>query len=200
MYDNCKGWKLHNNLSISVNTPHYITIITSDFWFNVLTMFEVAYYIVELCYIFFVKNIKRNDNNIIILHHFITLWLTLYKSIIYPYGEFAFIYTLFTHNLCDVPLNLSLLLKNITTNDNSYIADIFTFIFGFTTLLFWIYLRLYLFGIFVYYTTYSEHGHITVSISLWSLYGANIYWFYLLLLAVYHELILHRHESTIYDK
>ena len=111
MYYN--NWCLNRDLTLSyTETIKCIYNPVEKPLYTLLVMFELGHYIVAIIHTLFFKIVKRVDHAMMLFHHIITLVL-IYGGTIFPAGEFGTIYILFTHNLCDIPINIYLLRKNL---------------------------------------------------------------------------------------
>ena len=201
MYYN--NWCLNNNGSISSTRINscFNNSFEKQFYF-ILVFIEASHYIASICHTICWKQIKRTDQTMHFAHHIITLFL-IYGGTNYNIGEFGTIYVLFTHNLCDIPIHIYLLLKNLKTAGitiNDTLVSIIDYINGFLLIIMWFYLRLYMFGTFVIYLfTYPEESDIKCQLCVFILYIFDVIWFYLSLKGVYNEIIVKSKKSILYD-
>lgn len=167
--------------------------------YNLLIIYESSYYIISLIYLYFYKKIKRKDQLIMYIHHILTMLLfkcSYINNISIKFG----IYILFTHNLCDIPLNIYMLLDNhmnfnktklIETNKIIiYYQDLMAIL----SIIFFGYLRMIMFGSLVFHILYNSYHNYIITFNIFLklcfyiakllvliLYCLNIFWFYLMI-------------------
>ena len=204
MYYN--NWCLNRDLSISfTETVKCMYNPVEKPLYTLLVMFELGHYITAIIHTLFFKIVKRVDHAVMLFHHVITLVL-IYGGTISPIGEFGTIYILFTHNLCDIPINIYLLRKNLNiehknidigVQENAGFIDILNAI---VLISMWSYLRLYMFGSFTVGTVYifPNESDIILKIAMVFLYVINVVWFFILTQTIYNEIYM-RNKSTLYS-
>lgn len=171
--------------------------------YDIFLMFELSYYVISLAYLFFYKKIKRNDQKIMYLHHIIAIFL-LRMSCDSELTKKISIYTAFTHNLCDIPLNIYMLIdnnENFNKNKSIKTKSIYTYIqsaMALLTLILFGYLRIFMFGslnLHVFYYSYDTL-FITRLCSI-MIYGLNVFWFYLMIVGIFNKIF--NSKNGLYD-
>lgn len=169
--------------------------------YDMLILFETSYYIVSLLYLYFYKIIKRKDQKIMYFHHILTLILFRF-SYFNDLTKILSIYVLFTHNLCDIPLNTYMLLEN-HKNHNKQIEKSIIFNCGFNiasilTIVFFGYLRIIMYGsLNLYLFLYPYNITLLVRLFLLILYGLNINWFYLMIIEIINK--VYNKKNNFYE-
>ena len=216
MYFN--NWCLNRDLTLSyTETIKCIYNPVEKPLYTLLVMFELGHYIVAIIHTLFFKIVKRVDHVMMLFHHIITLVL-IYGGTIFPAGEFGTIYILFTHNLCDIPINIYLLRKNLNishkkidtglqanaglqTNAGLQVStNLIDNLNAIVLISMWTYLRLYMFGSLTVFTVYifPNESDIILKIAMSFLYVINVVWFFILTQTTYNEIYM-RNKSTLYS-
>jgi hypothetical protein len=216
MYYN--NWCLNWDLSMSfTETVKCIYNPVEKPLYILLVMFELGHYITAIIHTLFFKIVKRVDHLIMLFHHIITFVL-IYGGTIFPAGEFGTIYILFTHNLCDIPINIYLLRKNLNISRKNIDtklqvkaeAQVKAEVQANTSLIdnlnaivlisMWIYLRLYMFGSLTVFFVYifPNESEIILKSAISFLYIINVVWFFILTQTIYNEIYM-RNKSTLYS-
>ena len=197
-------WCLNSDGSISFTES--ITCIRNSVdkhLYTNIVLCELAHYTVALLHTLGWKQIKRADQNMLFAHHIITIFL-IYSASVLPVGEFATVYILFTHNLCDIPINIYLLMKNLKVAHvhlNGTLVIILDYANGLLLIILWAYLRLYMFGSLVggIVSIFHTETNLLVKIACCILYTFDLIWFYMTIKAVVNEVIVKNDNSTLYD-
>jgi hypothetical protein len=163
-------------------------IITFPELYDITILFDISYYIVSLVHMYFYKKIKRKDEKIMYVHHFITLILMLCSYLV-EFGKVGGIIVLLTHNICDIPLNLYIGINNlkkkikINVVIENMVALLSVIIFGYNRLVIYGGLNLYLY--------YNQYNDILIPrVLLFVLYLFNVYWFGLMIKGIISEIVL----------
>ena len=209
MYYN--NWCLNTDFSVSfTETIKCIYNPVEKPLYTLLVMFELGHYITTIIHTLFFKIIRRVDHSMMLFHHVITLVL-IYGGSIFPGGEFGTIYILFTHNLCDIPINIYLLRKNLNIARKNLYKEIQTIeevqtnvslidiLNSIVLISMWIYLRLYMFGCLIVFALYlfPNESDIFIKVAMFFLYVINIVWFFILIQTIYNEIYM-RNKSTLH--
>ena len=167
--------------------------LPSEFYLFI-SCYEITYYVLSLLYYFFIKNIKRKDDTIMFIHHIATIILIIISNLHHNHNSMlAGLYVLLIHNICDIFLNLYMLLKYITTIPN-ILKNINI---GFGVFIFF-YSRLILFGSLICYVIiYPTESDFITSLILFIIYGFDIYWCFLIATEITNEL-LKKNDDKLY--
>lgn len=210
MYYN--NWCLNRDLSISyTETIKCMYNPVEKPLYTILVMFELGHYIAAIIHTLFFKIVKRVDHAVMLFHHIITLVL-IYGGTIFPAGELGTIYILFTHNLCDIPINIYLLRKNLNIEHKNidtklqvksevqFSTNLIDNLNAIILISMWIYLRLYMFGTLTFSIIYlyPDESNIILKFALSFLYIINVVWFFILTQTIYNEIYM-RNKSTLYS-
>jgi len=143
---------------------------------------------------FFFKTIKRKDQFVMYIHHIITVIL-LKASCNNDLTKILGTYVLFTHNLCDIPLNIYMLIDNHINYNNSKLIEtknIFKYcknLMAILSIIFFGYLRIFMFGsLNLYMYIFNDTVSLFSNFMLLLLYSLNIYWFYLMIKGIINEI------------
>jgi hypothetical protein len=222
MYYN--NWCLNRDLSVSyTETIKCMYNPVEKPLYTLVVMFELGHYIMAIIHTLLFKIVKRVDHVMMLFHHIITLVL-IYGGTIFPAGEFGTIYILFTHNLCDIPINIYLIRKNlnikhknIDTNlqvkeevqvkeeiqvkeEVQVTTSLIDNLNAIVLISMWSYLRLYMFGTLTISTLYlfPNESDIILKVAMSFLYVINVVWFFILSQTIYNEIYM-RNKSTLYS-
>jgi len=198
-------WCLNSDWSLSsTDSINCIYNSYSKQLYALIVIFEVSHYIMSIINTLLLKTMKRADQTMLFVHHIVALIL-IYGATFVAVGEFGTVYVLFTHNLCDIPINIYLLGKNLKhghINLNKRIVTFLDNVNGIMLITMWVYLRLYMYGNFTYFFVmlYPEETNVIMKISLCVLYILDVIWFFLVLKGIYIELFMKKEKSVLYDK
>lgn len=201
MYNN--NWCLNKDGSVSfTDTIYCIDNSTDKNLYIGLICFELSHYITSIFNTLFFKKNRREDETMLFVHHIVTIFLIWYSTIV-SVGEFGAIYILFTHNLCDIPIHIYLIGKNLKLANiqmNDSLMKIVDYANGVILIGLWSYLRLYMYGSFVLFVTYSFPyiSEMYAKIAFSILYIFDVIWFYMTLQSFYYELIKSDKKSILY--
>jgi hypothetical protein len=151
-------------------------------------LFELSWYIHELICHFFAE--RKKDHLAMLVHHVVTITLIL---LIFKYN-ILFIGTLVTtiHNLSDIFLHGARITSHLQYETLTIVNAILLFFS-------WIYSRLYIFPLFVIYSTINDTHHLVeyyhtyytyyiMNSALITLFALHIFWFRLLCLSISRKL------------
>lgn len=181
-----------NNYGLFILNKSCTFNLKLSYLYDIMILFETSYYIVSLLYLYFYKIIKRKDQKIMYFHHILTL--ILFKFAYFnDLTKILSIYVLFTHNLCDIPLNTYMLLENHKNHDKqiekSLILNCGYNITSIMTIVFFGYLRIIMYGsLNLHLLLYPYNINLLGRLFLLILYGLNINWFYLMIKEIMNKL------------
>ena len=187
-----------NSLGLIVTTNKCVYNQINLDLYNLIILFDVSYYIVSIVYSLFYKRVKRKDQLMLYMHHIITFVL-IYTSYINDFGKYAGFYILFTHNLCDIPLNIYLLVSNL--KKLIWIPDIIGLTSAILSICLFGYLRIFLFGsLNLYLFKYNDELNFISNVLVFILYLFNLKWFGMMIYGCYIELIQKKDYGFIDEK